>query len=212
MFILMGLILWRAGLTSDLYDVAKIWLSRLPGGLAVTTNVAGAGLGAASGSTMGIAYALGRIGIPEMLKEGYDKRIAVGSVMSSGTIAQLIPPSLLLVIYASFTETPVGQQLAAGLLPGLLLTLAYSAIIITIGLFKPHMAPRGQSVGMPLSERLRRTVRVWPVVLIVVVIIGGMASGYFTATESGAVASLVAIALAFVRKGAKEGLQVVVYA
>src|SRR5699024_2962474 len=212
MFILMGLILWRAGLTSDLYDVAKIWLSRLPGGLAVTTNVAGAGLGAASGSTMGIAYALGRIGIPEMLKEGYDKRIAVGSVMSSGTIAQLIPPSLLLVIYAGFTETPVGQQLAAGLVPGILLTLAYVAIIVFTGIIKPHMAPRGQKVVMPLSQKLRYTLRIWPVVLIVIVIVGGMASGLFTATESGAVASLVAIALAFIRKGRSDGLQVVIYA
>lgn len=212
MFILMGLVLWRAELTSDLYQVAKMWLSRLPGGLAVTTNVAGAGLGAASGSTMGIAYALGRIGIPEMLKEGYDKRIAVGSVMSSGTIAQLIPPSLLLIIYAGFVETPVGQQLAAGILPGILLTLAYCGIIIGIGVLKPSMAPRGPKVELPLSHKLTKTLTIWPVIVIVIVIVGGMASGFFTATEAGAVAALAAIALAFFRKGFKEGARVVTFA
>lgn len=212
MFILMGLILWRAQLTSDLYQVAKMWLSRLPGGLAVTTNVAGAGLGAASGSTMGIAYALGRIGIPEMLKEGYDKRIAVGSVMSSGTIAQLIPPSLLLIIYAGFVETPVGQQLAAGILPGILLTLAYCGIIIAIGVFKPSMAPRGPKLKVPFAQKLTKTLSVWPIIVIVLVVVGGMASGFFTATEAGAVAALVAIILAFLRKGWREGARIVTFA
>lgn len=212
MFILMGLILWRAELTSDLYQVARMWLSRLPGGLAVTTNVAGAGLGAVSGSTMGIAYALGRIGVPEMLKEGYDKRIAVGSVMSSGTIAQLIPPSILLIIYAGFTETPAGQQLAAGIVPGILLTLAYCGIIVAVGIFKPSMAPRGPKVSVPMIQKLANTLTVWPIVLIVVIIVGGMGSGLFTTTEAGAVAALVAIFLAFIRKGWRNGTKVVVFA
>ncbi|MCA1307851.1 TRAP transporter permease [Microbacterium esteraromaticum] len=212
MFIFMGLILWRAEITADLYRAAKVWLAWLPGGLAVTSNIAGAGLGAASGSTMGIAYALGRIGIPEMLRAGYHRLIAVGSIMSSGTIAQLIPPSLLLVIYASFTEVPVGQQLLAGVVPGLLLTAAYCAIIVIVALIRPGLAPRSADAPVSWGERLKVTVGVWPVVGLVIVVIGGMSAGVFTATEAGAVGALVAVVFALIRKGVRAGLRLVVVA
>lgn len=211
MFILMGLILWRSGITSDLYIAAKHWIAWLPGGLAVTTNVAGAGLGAASGSTMGIAYALGRIGIPEMLKAGYDKKLAIGAVMSSGTIAQLIPPSLLLVVYAGFTEVPVGQQLMAGILPGVILTLAYCSIIIGIAVVRPKMAPRDtNALKVPLTQKIADTVKIWPVVAIVVIVIGGMSSGIFTATEAGAVGALASILFSVTRVGFKPSIQITV--
>lgn len=208
MFILMGLVLWRSGITADLYRVAKLWLGWLPGGLAVTSNIAGAGLGAASGSTMGITYALGRIGIPEMLRSGYSKHLAVGSVMSSGTIAQLIPPSLLLVLYAGFTETPVGNQLMAGLIPGVLLTLMYCAIIVGLAIIKPSLAPRIPSSGVSLRDKLRKTITIWPVVLIVVAVVGGMAVGIFTATEAGAIGAVLAVLVSLVRSGPSKGLGV----
>lgn len=206
LYIFMGLMLWRSGVTTEFYRAAKHWLGWLPGGLAVTTNVAGAGLGAASGSTIGISYALGRIGIPEMLKSGYDKRLAVGAVAASGTIAQLIPPSILLVVYAGIAEVSVGKQLMAGIVPGLLLTLAYSLLIIGIAVLRPRWAPRDKTADrVPMRTRLTDTARIWPVVLIVVLIIGGMGLGIFTATESGAVGALLAWIYAMARLGGRGG-------
>ena len=210
MFIFMGLILWRAGITTDLYQVAKIWLRWLPGGLAVTSNIAGAGLGAASGSTMGITYALGRIGIPEMLRSGYSKYIALGSVMSSGTIAQLVPPSLLLVLYAGFTETPVGNQLMAGLVPGIVLTFMYCLIIVVVATLSPSTAPRVASDPMSLRMKFACSTAVWPIVAIVVIVVGGMATGIFTATEAGAVGAVLAIAVSLIKKGVGAGVQLTI--
>lgn len=188
MFVFMGLLLWRTGVTSDLYHAAKCWLSWLPGGLAITTNMAGASLGAASGSTMGVTYAVGRIGIPEMLRAGYDPRLATGAVAAAGTIGQLIPPSILLVVYASFAEIPIGPQLMAGIVPALLLTLAYMLMILIIAKASPRMAPtpsKQERAGW--NERWASLVRVWPVILLIGLIIGGMYGGWFTATEAGSV-------------------------
>src|SRR5690606_9418365 len=113
-----------------LYDAAKVWLGWMPGGLAVTTNAAGAGLGAVSGSTIGITFALAKLSLPEMLKAGYDRRLAVGSVGVAGLAGQLIPPSTMLVIYAGIANTPVGVQLISGLVPGVLLALMFIITII----------------------------------------------------------------------------------
>lgn len=202
MFIFMGLILWRSGITADLYRAAKHWLGWLPGGLAVTTNLAGAGLGAASGSTLGITYALGRIGIPEMLKAGYDKRLATGSVMSSGTIGQLIPPSIMLVLYAGFAEIPVGAQLIAGVIPGLVLTAAYVALVVALVMIKPHWAPRvKEAQERDWGEVAHDTLKTWPIPIIAFIILGGISSGFFTATEAGAVGALASLIAAYFSLG-----------
>lgn len=204
MFVMMGLLLWRSGLTGDLYTAARAWLRWLPGGLAITTNIAGAGLGSASGSTMGITYAVGRIGIPEMLRAGYDKRLALGSVASAGTIGQLIPPSILLVVYANFAEVPVGPQLMAGILPALALTLAYIVFILAIVLAKPSIAPREAADNTASwADRWIALSRVWPLLLLVLAVIGGMASGLFTPTEAGAFGAAIAFLLAFWKVGRK---------
>ncbi|MGM0930460.1 MAG: TRAP transporter large permease [Actinomycetota bacterium] len=207
MFVLMGLLLWRSGVTTDLYHAAKCWLGWLPGGLAITTNMAGAGLGAASGSTMGITYAVGRIGIPEMLKAGYDKRLATGAVASAGTIGQLIPPSILLVVYASFAEIPVGPQLMAGIIPGLLLTLAYILLVLGIAVVRPRLAPRpARGERASWGERWISLGRIWPLIALILVVIGGMYLGLFTPTEAGSVGALGALILAAWRQNKKDFL------
>ena len=207
MFVLMGLLLWRSGVTTDLYNAAKCWLGWLPGGLAITTNMAGAGLGAASGSTMGITYAVGRIGIPEMLKAGYDKRLATGAVASAGTIGQLIPPSILLVVYASFAEIPVGPQLMAGIIPGLLLTLAYILLVLGIAVVRPRLAPRpARTQRASWGERWISLFRIWPLIALILVVIGGMYLGFFTPTEAGSVGALGALILAAWRQKKKDFL------
>ncbi|MEU6037900.1 TRAP transporter large permease [Actinomadura sp. NPDC047616] len=209
MFILMGLLLWRAGLTESLYSVGRMWLGWLPGGLAVGTNLAGAGLASVSGSSVGTTYALARIGIPEMLKAGYDKRLALGSVVVAGLPGQLIPPSIMLVIYAGIAEVPIGPQLLAGIGPGLLVAALFTVMIV---LFARRWAAAEAASGaasepaagpaVTWRDRFAGLVRIWPVPLLIVLIVAGMFSGVFTATEAGAVAALVSLLVTLVwRRG-----------
>lgn len=192
MFIFMGLLLWKSGSTTRIFDAARAWLNRVPGGLAVTTNTAGAGLAAASGSTIGIAYAISRIGIPEMLKSGYDKRLALGSVLMAGLPGQLIPPSLLMVVYAGIANLPVGPQLLAGIVPGLLLAIVVNIVIIVLAIAVPSMGGE-RMTGVTWTERWQSLVRVWPMPVLITVILGGMYGGFFTATEAAAVGCVGAL-------------------
>lgn len=196
MFILMGLLLWRAGATGRVYDAARVWLGWLPGGLAMTTNAAGAGLAAVSGSTIGITYAIGRIAIPEMLRSGYDRRLAAGSVLMAGTGGQLIPPSILSVVYAGVVEVPVGRQLLAGMLPGVVLVSSYGLLILVLSIVRPKFAPRPETQRETWATRARVAVRAWPVPTLTVIVLGGLYSGVFTATEAGAIGALFALVVA----------------
>jgi tripartite ATP-independent transporter DctM subunit len=204
MFVLMGLLLWRSGLTDTLYTAARQWLGWMPGGLAVGTNIAGSGLAAVSGSTTGTAYALGRIGIPEMLKAGYDRRLAVGAVIVAGLPGQLIPPSILLVLYAGIAEVPVGKALLAGIGPGILVSIMFTIAIILFAVFGKNLAgtkeTRLADSKVPWGTRFKSLAAAWPVPVLIVVIIGGMFSGIFTATEAGAVAALCSVAIVFLWK------------
>lgn len=193
MFILMGMILWKSGLTATAFETARRWLGWMPGGLAVATNFAGATLAASSGSTIGITYALGRVSIPEMLRSGYRPELAVGSVAAAGTLGQIIPPSLLLVIYAGAASVPVGQQLLAGVVPGIILALAFAAMIVVWAVLQPSLAPRIDMSGVSWRMRWESLVGIVPVLLVVLVVIGGLMAGVFTATESGVFGMLAAL-------------------
>lgn len=205
MFVLMGLLLWRSGLTDGIYLAGRKWLNWLPGGLAVGTNVAGAGLAAVSGSSVGTAYALARMGIPEMLKAGYDRRMAIGAVIVAGLPGQLIPPSIMLVIYAGIAEVPIGPQLLAGIGPGLLVAVMFTLMIVAFAVAKPELVGRARGVAaerekISWGERLMSLVRIWPVPVLILLIIIGMFSGVFTATEVGAAAALFSVVVALVWK------------
>lgn len=198
MFILMGLLVASSGMAKNLFVMAQRWLWWLPGGLAIGTNLAGAGLSAVSGSTLGTTYALGRVAMPEMLRAGYDKRVAMVAVMAAGLPGQLIPPSILLVIYAGLVQAPVGPQLIAGILPGVVVAIVFAVIMFFTAL---AFGRRGggainRSMKAPFSTMLRSALAAWPVPVLMLVIIGGMFSGVFTATEAGAGAALVAGILA----------------
>ncbi len=200
MFILMGMLLWKTGLTSAAYDTARRWLGWLPGGLAVATNFAGAILAASSGSTIGITYALGRVSIPEMLKSGYHPRLAVGSVAAAGTLGQIIPPSLLLVIYAGAASVPIGPQLLAGVVPGILLAIAFAVTIIGWAVLFPSEAPRQSALAGGWPDRLRSLGGVAPIAVVVLIVVGGLFSGLVTATEAGVFGMLAALALGVIHQ------------
>lgn len=206
-FIFMGTALWKSGLTSRAFDAAKMWLGNVPGGLALTTTISGAGLAASSGSTIALTHALGRVAIPEMLRAGYKPGFAIGSTAMAGTLGQLIPPSVLLVVYAGAAQTSVGSQLMAGIIPGIIMALAFCLYIFSVGVFRPDVAPRTRQT-YPLNEKLKALVKVIPLGIVALVVIGGIASGLFTPTESAAIGSLVALVLGwFTRTDGSTGLR-----
>jgi tripartite ATP-independent transporter DctM subunit len=175
-----------------------MWLSRIPGGLAVSANLACAGFSAASGSSLATAAAMGRIAIPEMRRAGYDMRLATGVVASAGTLGVMIPPSLTFLIYAIFAEQSVGKLFIAGIVPGLLTAFIYGVMIVTLCIYKPHFAPRTDE-HFPLRERVASLRDVWPLLVFIVVIIGGLYGGVFTATEAGAFGAFLAFVIVAIR-------------
>ncbi len=200
MFLLMGSIAFHSGMTTSLFDAAKLWLNRLPGGLAIATNFASAGFAAASGSSLATSAAMGRLAIPEMLKAKYDPALATGCVAAAGTLGALIPPSIVFVIYGWYTETSIAQLLIAGILPGLLTAAIYSAMIAARVKANPKLAP-------PINEkvswraRFRILLDVWPIPLLVLAIIGSIFAGLATATEAGAVGAFFALVIAIAKRG-----------
>ncbi|BAU94452.1 C4-dicarboxylate transporter [Corynebacterium suranareeae] len=206
-FILMGTALWKSGLTTRAFDAAKMWLGNVPGGLALTTTISGAGLAASSGSTIALTHALGRVSIPEMLRAGYKPGFAIGSTAMAGTLGQLIPPSVLLVVYAGAAQTSVGSQLMAGIIPGIILAIAFCLYIFAVGVLKPADAPR-TNIHYSMKEKLAGLVKVIPLALVAIVVIGGIASGIFTPTESAAIGSIVALVLGwFTRTDGSSGFR-----
>lgn len=205
MFIFMGFLLWRSSITNKLYTGAGVWLNWLPGGLAVTTKVAGAAMGAASGSSVGIAYALGRIALPEMLRAGYPKRIALTSVLMAGSGGQLIPPSIIMVVYAGIAGTSVGQQLLTGLLPGLVLVAAYITYLVVTSLVLKSKFDVKAAPPATWNDRIRSLKDLWQVPLVILLVVGGLYSGFFTATEAGAFGAFVALVMLFVYRRGESG-------
>jgi tripartite ATP-independent transporter DctM subunit len=201
-FILIGYLAYYAGLTRALFEAAKRWIAWVPGGLAVSTVFATAGFAAVSGASVATAAVFARIAIPEMLKIGYDKRFAAGVVAAGGTLASLIPPSALLVIYAIIVEQDVGKLLLAGFVPGVFSAFVYGVLIIGLALtVKGFGPPVG---GFSWRERFASLPPALPIVFVVVTIIffvynpfGGDAWG--TPTEGGAIGAFVVFLMALYR-------------
>ncbi|MDP7599768.1 MAG: TRAP transporter large permease [Rhodospirillales bacterium] len=196
MFLLMGAIAHHSGISSALFRAARLWLSALPGGLAVASNFACAGFAAASGSSVATAAAMGRIAIPEMLKQGYDKGLATGTVAAAGTLGSLIPPSILFVLYGVFAEVSITKLLIAGVFPGLLTATVYGAMIITRCKLNPNLAPR-VDVEVDRAERYKALGAVWPLLVLILGIIGGLYGGIVTPTEAGAFGAFLAFVIGF---------------
>ncbi|KGM89944.1 TRAP-type C4-dicarboxylate transport system, large permease component [Roseovarius mucosus DSM 17069] len=201
-FILIGYLAYYAGLTQALFEAAKRWIAWVPGGLAVSTVFATAGFAAVSGASVATAAVFARIAIPEMLKIGYDKRFAAGVVAASGTLASLIPPSALLVIYAIIVEQDVGKLLLAGFVPGVFSAVVYVTLIIGLALTIKGFGP--PVTGFTWRERFVSLPPALPIVFVVVTIVffvynpfGGDAWG--TPTEGGAIGAFLVFLVALYR-------------
>jgi C4-dicarboxylate transporter DctM subunit len=202
LFILMGEALAATGIGRDLFRTAQIWLRRVPGALAVGTVFACAIFASVCGSSPVTAATIGAMAVPEMIRRGYDKTLALGTTAAGGTLGILIPPSVPMILYGVITETSIGDLFIAGILPGVMMTILFSATVIIKVLLRPQLAP-------PLRERTawpekwRSLGSITPVLLLAFLVIGSIYAGIATPTEAGAVgaagALLIAAAMGYLR-------------
>lgn len=200
MFLLMGFICYHTGMTKGLFAAANVFLRRVPGGLAISSILACSGFAAVCGSSVACAAAMGRIAIPEMVRSGYKPSFACGTVAAGGTIGALIPPSILMIIFGVFAQTSVTKVFLGGISVGLLTAASYVVVILIVSALSPDTVPRRDRAGdNPVSTR-EALIGVWPILLIVFIVFGGMFSGLFTATEAGAIGASAAILIALVSR------------
>ena len=198
MFLLMGYFAMQAGIGKDLFDACTKWLGGLPGGLAVATTGAAAAFGAASGSSVGSAMLFTKLALPEMAARGYDKGFAAACIAIAGTLAVLIPPSALMVVYGILTNSSIGELLIAGIIPGIVFAFLIGITVVVVAVLDPSKAPR-------LTERYTLREKLWslrliiPLVAVILVMIGGLYGGYFTPTEGGGIGALVTFIMAVIR-------------
>ena len=207
LFILMGALATQAGLTTDLYKAAYNWLGKISGGLAMATTLASAAFGAACGSTIVNAAVFTKMAMPEMTKFGYDKRISAGCIAASGTLASLIPPSILMIIYAVITEQSVARLLVAGLIPGLMSAAIYMFGIYLVARARPDLCPI-PNVIITRREKWESLKGVWGITFLFILVIGGIYLGFFVPTYAGAVGAFGAF-LIVAAKGKLNGKMLV---
>ena len=199
MFLLMGYVASTTGLTGGLFKAMRIFLSRLPGGLAVASVGACGLMSAASGSSVAVSAAFARIATPEMLRYRYDPGLASGVVASAGTLGSMIPPSILMLLYAYVAEVSVAKVFMAGFLPGLLSAVMFISMIIIRVMLNPKLAPR-VTEHYSRAEKVAVLKDVWPLPVLVLGVLVGIFVGVFTPTEAGAVGAALSIVLAMVRR------------
>ena len=194
LFILMGESLAASGIGRDLFRAAQLWLSRLPGALAVGTIFACAGFSAVCGSSPVTAATIGSMSVPEMVRLGYDRRLALGATAAGGTLGILIPPSIAMILYGIITETSIGALFIAGILPGVLMASLLSLTVMALVMRRPELAP-------PIAERadwptrLRALGVIFPVLALALLVLGSIYLGVATPIEAGAVGAAGAIAI-----------------
>lgn len=196
LFLLMGYVAFHAGFTQDIYYAARVWLSRLYGGLAMASVAGCAMFAAVSGSSLATAAAMGKLAVPEMLRYKYDKGLAAGVVAASGTLGSLIPPSILMILYGIFTEVSIGKLLLAGFIPGVLSAAIYMAMIYVRARLNPEIAPRAESVAW--IDRFIALKGTWSIIVLFLIVMGGIYLGIVTPTEAAAAGAAGALILGFI--------------
>ncbi|MEW6667182.1 MAG: TRAP transporter large permease subunit [Thermodesulfobacteriota bacterium] len=198
LFIVMGELAYRAGISDDLFDTAHKWLGRLPGGLAISAVAGCAGFAAVSGDSMSTAVTMGTVSLPEMEKKKYSPSLATGCLAAGGTLGILIPPSVGFIFYAIVTEVSIGKLFMAGILPGILLAGLFMIYIYIIARMKPEVAPRGESTTF--REKLLALKGVIGMLVLFVLVLGGIIGGIFSPTEGGAIGAAGAFVMALVKR------------
>ncbi len=204
MFVLMGVLAESSGITTQVFHAADLWLRRFRGGLYHAVIVGSAVFAAISGSTIVNAVVFTRIAFPQMIKFGYSKSLSIGAIAGAGSFAAMIPPSITMVIYAIMTEQSVGQLLIAGVIPGVLTAIVYLGGVTVLVRLKPDLAP---PIEAPVTwpERWRAAGQVWPILILMVLVLGGIYSGLFPPSAAGAAGAFGAFCLAIFKKRGIRG-------
>lgn len=192
LFLALGHLAYQSGITTDIYHAVRVWTSRVPGGLAIASVIGCGGFSAITGSSVACASAMGKIAVPEMLRYNYSPALATGSVAAGGTLGSLIPPSLLFVLYGIFTEQSISKLLLAGVIPGLISLVGYLVVIVIWVAVNPASAPVPQ-LHADLKQKIKSLAGTWTAALLFGIVVVGIYGGFFTPTESAAVAAMVAL-------------------
>jgi tripartite ATP-independent transporter DctM subunit len=198
LFILMGNFVARAGLAHELFHAAYVFIGHLRGGLAHATIAACAGFGAICGSSIATAATMSKVAYPSMKKLGYSDSLSTGVIAAGGTLGIMIPPSTIMVIYGIVTETNIGKLFAAGVIPGLLTAILLMVAVVIMTSRDPEHAPAGEKFSWP--ERWKALRGIWGVLLLVIVVLGGIYGGFFTATEGAGIGAAGAFLFAVGRR------------
>jgi tripartite ATP-independent transporter DctM subunit len=199
LFLLMGQFATHAGMSRALFRAANVWLGHRRGGIAMATVGGCAAFGAICGSSLATAATMAQVALPEMRRYKYSGALATGTLAAGGTLGILIPPSIILVVYAILTEQNIAKLFIAAFVPGIIAALGYVAAIAVFVRFNPEAGPAGERASG--RERLSSLAETWPVILIFLLVIGGIYAGWFTPTEGAAVGAFSTGALAFVHGG-----------
>lgn len=197
LFVLMGNFVTRAGMSQELYRAAYSFIGHRRGGLAMSTVAACAGFGAICGSSIATTATMARVAMPEMRRFGYRDSFAAGAIAAGGTLGILIPPSVIMVLYAIMTEQSIGALFAAGVLPGILATVFYMVAAAIVTRRNPELGPPGEKSTW--AERLQALRDIWGVLLLFAIVMGGMYGGWFTPTEAAGIGAMGGFLFALAR-------------
>ena len=196
LFVWMGEILFRTRLSEEMFEGLSPWLGWLPGRL-MHVNVFGCGIFAAvSGSSSATCATIAKVALPELIKRGYDEKVCLGSLCGAGTLGLLIPPSIIMIVYAVAAEVSILKMFVAGVLPGAMLVLLFSGYIVAWALLNPERTPKPDA-SVPFLERIRRARNLIPCLILIAFVMGVMFTGYATATEAAAFGVLGALGIAW---------------
>ena len=198
LFILMGFFAYNSGISSDLYDTARKWIGRLPGGLSMATTLACTGFAACSGSSVAAAATMGTVAYPEMEQYKYDRRLSTGCIAAGGLLAPLIPPSSTFIVMGVLTQTSIVDLFMAGIFPGLLLSGLFLIAIFVVCRRNPNLAPGGPSFSW--RDRLISLRGVWGMLALFILVIGGLYVGIFTPSEAGAIGAFGAFVIGLLKR------------
>jgi C4-dicarboxylate transporter, DctM subunit len=213
LFILMGSFASAGGLARRAYDGVHALSRGLPGSLMIATCLSCGVFGAVSGSSIATTAIFGKTALPEMHRRRYDKALSVGCIAAAGTFASMIPPSMMMIIYALFTQQSIGRLFAAGIVPGLLTIAVYVALILVLVKRRPELAPaafEGSGCGeaRAMTGRAVAAWQMWPVLLIAFLVLGGIYGGWFTPTEAAAVGAFATLAFGLLSRGLRSATDV----
>lgn len=198
MFLLLGFICYHTQLTQGMFRAARMWLSGIPGGLAIAAIFGSAGFAAVSGSSVACSAAMGRIAVPEMVKYRYNPELATGTVAVAGTIGALIPPSIIMILYGIIAQESITGLFLGGISAGILTAIGYITVVLVRVKLNPELAP-DTNEQIPFADKVWALKDTWPVILIMVGIFGGLFGGIFTPTEAGAVGAFLSMAVAAIK-------------